>query len=495
MLDTSASLGFVYQVRSGWFLILLAVLLVAGVSAAAFWYYSSRGVELSELEGVDPSTTEMVGSVFELSEPIAERDGSYFFETRVLEGELAGAEISFWGDAERLNAFANELRYINEAAIFQIGRGAGQGAMGTVDGYTTGVRSIAEGAVALFQDPASLTENVEIRDQVDQFGTSIEVVQEYVQRVTSGQADFLEDVQALARSYWANEVEATSEQHGFSYVSAVIPEVHKRVERETGARLAGRTTSELLVLAAIYHALGSAAPERMPQQLLSRGAGALSNLPANFAKGAGGVLRARDLFSQANRIDRQLERGKKFSAMNGVAGLTAAAVIPRSLNKEERSFESLTDARKLASVSEKGADQRLLKILAILDQSENADDLFARLPESEPEFYYSRELTRARLQACLRLLEQWGIAGNEESLLDMQRGRSPKIQRGPYQGEEIVVVRRIPESEAPELQGVLANLSLAPARQATEFTDANRAAAEFEAIGWKSSETEATSGP
>jgi len=483
-LDSPCWVGFVWEVRTGGILLVLVILALAVGIGASAWFWTSRGVGLSEIDGIEPATLEMVGVTFEISEPIREHDGSYFFETEVIEGKMAGSRFSFWGDAERLNAFASELRYIDEAAILQIGRGTGRGAMGTVESYTSGAKSMAEGALKFFRDPEGLVSNVEVQEQANEWGASVDTIRQYVQGVASGDVDFVQDAQDLAQAFWANELEMTSSEHGFSYASAVVPEVQVRVERETGARLAGRTASELLVLAALYHPLGEAGPNRLSQQLITRSGGTITKLSPKFAKGATGVLRARDLFSEAAAIDRQLQRRERFARLSGVAGLTAVAVVPRALGGEQKSFDALTDPAKLASLDEKAAQERFLKLLAALAESNEPNQLLERLPDDHAEFFYSRELTKERLERALRRLDQWGIPDDESSRERMARGRSPEIRRGPYAGEEIAVVHRIPVEAAPELTGVLANLELLPARQVPEFDAVEAAMQEFEAVGW-----------
>ncbi len=47
-------------------------------------------------------------------------------------------------------------------------------------------------------------------------------------------------------------------------------------------------------------------------------------------------------------------------------------------------------------------------------------------------------------------------------LAEMRKGKSPKVQKGPYKGQELSVDHIIPRAVVPELDNVIANLELLP---------------------------------
>ena len=76
-------------------------------------------------------------------------------------------------------------------------------------------------------------------------------------------------------------------------------------------------------------------------------------------------------------------------------------------------------------------------------------------------------------QALLRKLDIASKLGSldAEGLAEMRRGKAPTVRRGPYAGDQLSVDHIIPRSVCPELENVIANLELMPARMNSSKSD------------------------
>jgi hypothetical protein len=127
----------------------------------------------------------------------------------------------------------------------------------------------------------------------------------------------------------------------------------------------------------------------------------------------------------------------------------------------------LIDPAKLATLGERGANPRVQKYVAQLAGARqvgivvsNAVSHAVALAGMKGE---AAKLTAEAMLRNLTIAERLGCL-DKAGLSDMQRGRAPTIQRGPYAGDKLSVDHIIPRAVCPELDKVIANLELMPLR-------------------------------
>ena len=79
-----------------------------------------------------------------------------------------------------------------------------------------------------------------------------------------------------------------------------------------------------------------------------------------------------------------------------------------------------------------------------------------RIAESDQEAFMTAILTNRKL--CLA----YGIFDGSEGILMMENGRSPKVTKGAFKGEKLIVGHFVPPMLAPEAKNSFANLVLTP---------------------------------
>lgn len=128
---------------------------------------------------------------------------------------------------------------------------------------------------------------------------------------------------------------------------------------------------------------------------------------------------------------------------------------------------SLIDPAKLATLAARGANPRVQKYVAQLEDARLTGGNPAQVAVDAVALTgMTGDAARLTAEAMLRNLtiaERLGcltLAG----LHDMRRGQSPTITLGPYTGDQLSVDHIIPFSVAPQLDHVIANLELMPLR-------------------------------
>jgi hypothetical protein len=128
---------------------------------------------------------------------------------------------------------------------------------------------------------------------------------------------------------------------------------------------------------------------------------------------------------------------------------------------------ALIDPAKLATLSPRGANPRVQKYVAQLEEARLAGQNPAQVAvEGVALTGMTGEAARLTAEAMLRNLtiaHRLGCLG-PAGLHDMRRGQSPTITLGPYAGDQLSVDHVIPFSVAPALDKVIANLELMPLR-------------------------------
>jgi hypothetical protein len=126
---------------------------------------------------------------------------------------------------------------------------------------------------------------------------------------------------------------------------------------------------------------------------------------------------------------------------------------------------SLSDPAKLATLGERVANPRLIKILYWIDEARAQGvppEVMVRLAQirnrtSEPR----ATLVRQSLERNLKIADELGLF-TPDNCVRMRHGRAPFVMRGPYKDSSIEVDHIVPLSLAKEVGNELANLEIMP---------------------------------
>lgn len=151
-----------------------------------------------------------------------------------------------------------------------------------------------------------------------------------------------------------------------------------------------------------------------------------------------------------------------------------ALVLPLvSLSADRSEFysqnvASLIDPAKLATLGKRGANPRVQKAVALLENA-RLDGCQVATVASNAVFFANytnallAQMTREALTRNHDIARKLGVL-NPIRVADMKRGQSPTIKRGPYAKQELTVDHVVPVAVVPELDCVIANLELMPAK-------------------------------
>ena len=129
-------------------------------------------------------------------------------------------------------------------------------------------------------------------------------------------------------------------------------------------------------------------------------------------------------------------------------------------------IKPLIDPVKLATLKERGANQRVQKITSILWKAKQDGQDPVKVAEkavgligwgSTPK----GELTASAMVRNLTIAEKLG-ATTPQDIDDMSKGKTGDVRNGPYTGQMLSVDHIIPRAVVPELDNVIANLELMP---------------------------------
>ena len=138
----------------------------------------------------------------------------------------------------------------------------------------------------------------------------------------------------------------------------------------------------------------------------------------------------------------------------------------QALSPDQR-IAALIDPAKLATLAPRGANPRVQKYVAQLEDARLAGwDPVKVAQRAVASVGMQGEAARLTVEAMLRNLtiaQRLGCLGRE-GLAEMRRGRSPTITLGPYAGDQLSVDHIIPFAAAAQLDKVIANLELMPLR-------------------------------
>jgi hypothetical protein len=128
---------------------------------------------------------------------------------------------------------------------------------------------------------------------------------------------------------------------------------------------------------------------------------------------------------------------------------------------------SLIDPAKLATLGERGANQRVQKavywLAAARTEGQKPAEVLDRAVTLAGYKHEAATLTKNALLQNLDIAEKLGCL-NEAGLAGMRRGKAATVLKGPYKGDQLSVDHIIPRAVVPELDNVIANLELMPLR-------------------------------
>ncbi len=137
----------------------------------------------------------------------------------------------------------------------------------------------------------------------------------------------------------------------------------------------------------------------------------------------------------------------------------------------------LCDPAKLATLSERGANPRVRKIVYWLETARRQGHNPARVMAATMQrIGWNDErgaLTSAAILRNLDIKTKLGCT-DEEGMKLVRRGRAPTVRNGPYAGDILSVDHIIPRSIHPEFDTVLANLELMPLKLNMKKSDGMR---------------------
>ncbi len=131
----------------------------------------------------------------------------------------------------------------------------------------------------------------------------------------------------------------------------------------------------------------------------------------------------------------------------------------------DQRIAALIDPVKLATLAPRGANPRVQKYVAQLEEARLAGwDPVQVVQSAVARVGMQGEAARLTVEAMLRNLTIAQRLGclTPAGLHDMRRGQSPTITLGPYAGDQLSVDHIIPFAVAPSLDHVIANLELVP---------------------------------
>jgi hypothetical protein len=143
------------------------------------------------------------------------------------------------------------------------------------------------------------------------------------------------------------------------------------------------------------------------------------------------------------------------------------AAVRELRDGDAQKIAALIDPAKLSTLAPRGANPRVQKYVAQLFEAQQAGlDPVRCATEAAAIAGMTGDAAQLTVDAMvrnLRIADQLGCL-SPEGLVEMRRGRSPTVTRGPYAGDELSVDHIIPFAVMPQLDHVIANLELMPLR-------------------------------
>jgi hypothetical protein len=161
------------------------------------------------------------------------------------------------------------------------------------------------------------------------------------------------------------------------------------------------------------------------------------------------------------------DRPVKFPALILSLVISAYVATAATVADYAEKIAPLIDPAKLATLKERGANPRVQKVTFYL-YSAKVDRLDATAVARTAVRMVgmkkaAADLTVATMVRNVTIAERLGCT-DRAGLDEMQKGNAATVRYGPYAGDQLSVDHIIPRSVVPELDKVIANLELMPAR-------------------------------
>ena len=98
----------------------------------------------------------------------------------------------------------------------------------------------------------------------------------------------------------------------------------------------------------------------------------------------------------------------------------------------------------------------------VTDVEEMLDTIFKRAVEEQRLSNEEVDPFRVAIVTNLDMCEQYGIFEDPDALLMMENGRSPKVSRGAFKGDKLLIGHFVSPTLAPDAKNTLPNLVLTP---------------------------------
>ena len=155
--------------------------------------------------------------------------------------------------------------------------------------------------------------------------------------------------------------------------------------------------------------------------------------------------------------------------------LSVLAVTAATKPDHAERIASLIDPAKLATLRPRGAIPRVQKIvyqleIARRERVQIGPVVDVALRKAGVTNRLVAQLTKDTMLRNLNIASRLGCL-TDEGLDEMKQGKSPTITVGPYTGDQLSVDHIVPLDVAPELDHVIANVELMPARMNSSKKD------------------------
>jgi len=454
---------------------------------------------IDDFPGLNRSTIDGAGNLFSIEEPIPVINDVARFRVAPLIGSQKDQEFQFYGDAQRLNSFSNEIRYVK---LYQ-DQGKYELAKTSATGFANGVQDLWKGfcnlGTGIWKCCTSL-------DSLKATGGKIwgdaGSIWNYGKAVYDGKENAVADFKNLVNAYYISELCKTAEAHEFSYPECITEDGKKCVEYEAWSKISGYGTEKIVeILLPIGAAKWALKPSIVAEVAVEASEavslGTLEGVEVLQGEHAGFQSLSKynsKSFPVISKVSSSLKRLASFKKAETTAELIDASSY--AINAARETVRNQADLVKLSTpTTERAANPRINRILGAISTLDkngaNLDkELDLLLPKGfQGEFYYSQKALKRSLLDNYKYLNE-NCAMDEKDLRELRRGNSIPISRGPNAGDITSVDHRIPKTYAPELDSNLNNLRILPlnvnrSRGAMIDNEVRNAVSEFQAIGWK----------
>ncbi len=273
----------------------LAALVIGLLVMGAWWFWLHKPehhqfevvIPLRELPGISQETIAAQGTLFRIDEPLvynpSTKMGMFVVEILSSKNFEDETHVIIGGDAQSLECFRNEIRFVNSGPSRASAAGGG-----VVDG----VVGLAEGLWQLVRHPV---------DSVGGVATGIKNSAKYVWDTNT--SDMKTDARRLANAFYCNKASETAEEHHLDYFDLKTDHGKAAIHSEVNAQLVGRGATELaLLLVPFSEAKNAGEAAKVGQVVNASGKAAEAvNLAGKMAE-AGRIAPEAAEFAKAGRL-------------------------------------------------------------------------------------------------------------------------------------------------------------------------------------------------